>query len=49
MRQPTKDKAMDDDADLSRLADPEFLVELRRVREELEHQSHYSSVISQRD
>jgi hypothetical protein len=31
------DKAMDDDTDFTRLGDPEFLAERRRVREELEH------------
>jgi hypothetical protein len=33
----TKDKAMDNDTDFTRLGDPEFLAERRRVREELEH------------
>jgi hypothetical protein len=33
----TEDKAMDDDTDFTRLGDPEFLAERRRVREELEH------------
>jgi hypothetical protein len=33
----TKDKAMDDDTDLTRLGDPEFLAERRRIREALEH------------
>jgi hypothetical protein len=33
----TKDKAMDNDTDLTQLDDFDFLAERRRVREELEH------------
>src|ERR1700761_3843560 len=40
--QPGQDKAMDDDTDLSKLDDPAFLAERRRVREELEHQPEAS-------
>jgi hypothetical protein len=39
---------MDDDADLTRLDDPEFLAERRRVREELEHQPEASAELSAR-
>lgn len=44
----TKDKAMDDDVDLSRLDDPDFLDVRRRVREELEHQPEASAELSAR-
>ena len=43
-----KDKAMDDDTDLTRLDDPEFLAERRRVREELEHQPEANAELSAR-
>jgi hypothetical protein len=39
---------MDDDEDLTRLDDPEFLAERRRVREELEHQPEASPGLSAR-
>ena len=39
---------MDDDTELSRLDDPEFLAERRRVREELEHQPEVSAELSAR-
>ena len=39
---------MDDDEDLTRLDDPEFLAERRRVREELEHQPEASAELSAR-
>jgi hypothetical protein len=39
---------MDDDEDPTRLDDPEFLAERRRVREELEHQPEASAELSVR-
>jgi hypothetical protein len=39
---------MNDDADLRRLSDPEFLAERRRVREALEHQPEASAELSVR-
>lgn len=39
---------MNDDADLRRLSDPEFLAERRRVREALEYQPEASAELSAR-
>jgi len=39
---------MSDDLDLSQLADPEFLVERRRVREALEHQPEATAELTAR-
>ena len=39
---------MNDDADLSRLTDPEFLAERRRVREALECQPEANAALSVR-
>ena len=39
---------MNDDTDLGRLSDPEFLAERRRVREALEHQPEASAELSAR-
>jgi hypothetical protein len=39
---------MNDDADLRRLSDPEFLAERRRVREALAHQPEASAELSVR-
>jgi hypothetical protein len=39
---------MDDDTDLSKLDDPAFLAERRRVREELEHRQEASTELNER-
>lgn len=39
---------MNNDTELSRLDDPEFLAERRRVREELEHRPEAAAELSER-